>query len=198
MALLQTYEREQDLSYQPGKGQNENQSVMNQWWAYLQHRYPGQLADLPQLAGEMDLETRLKRIDWHQGDADRGQKLFTNLKCARCHDQGSRIGPSLKGIGQRFSMRDIFLATASPSLQISDRYASVIVQTTDGQLLQGVPIYDSVDGLTLMDADGKTIRLNQSDIDSRRPSKKLMMPDGLLDDASDQDWSDLYAFLRKQ
>ena len=38
---------------------------------------------------------------------------------------------------------------------------------------------------------------NRADIESRSVSKNSLMPEGLLNDASDQDWADLYAYLKK-
>lgn len=58
-------------------------------------------------------------------------------------------------------------------------------------------VYESVDGITLQEIGGNTVRINTNDIESRAVSEKSLMPEGLLNESTDQDWADLFAFLNQ-
>ena len=108
------------------------------------------------------------------------------------------MGPRLEGVTKRFSRNDVFTAIVSPHDQVPDRYRAIMIETVDGQFYQGSMVYESVDGITLQEVGGQTVRINRSDIDSRSVSHKSLMPEGLLKEANDQDWADLFAYLSGQ
>lgn len=140
---------------------------------------------------------RLGSVDWGQGDAERGAILYKNLQCARCHDAGNRLGPRLEGLGKRFSRDDLFQAIIYPNEQVPERYRAVAIETVDGQYIQGAVVYESVDGITLQQTDGKTRRINRDQIEFQTRSNKSLMPEGLLDQATPLDLADLYQFLSR-
>jgi putative heme-binding domain-containing protein len=107
------------------------------------------------------------------------------------------LGPRLEGIASRFGRDDIFRSIVLPNEQVPDRYRAVMIETVDGQVIQGSVVYQSVEGVTLQESSGNTVRINRGDIESRSVSKNSLMPEGLLNDASGQDWADLYAYLKK-
>ena len=71
-----------------------------------------------------------------------------------------------------------------------------MIQTVDGKFYLGSQVYDSADGITLQLVDGTTVRINKQDIEDRTLSTKSLMPAGLLNGSTDQDWADLYEYLR--
>ncbi|MEM7455633.1 MAG: hypothetical protein AAF456_14870 [Planctomycetota bacterium] len=146
-----------------------------------------------QAAGLAELAAEAQRLE---GDALRGEELYRVHSCVKCHQGGNRMGPSLDGITSRFSFDDIQVAIAMPDLTVSDRYKAINIQTIDGELHRGIVIYESMDGVTLGNTLGDTIRLNQEDIEARSPSRLSPMPSGLVEDFDAQDWADLYAYLK--
>jgi putative heme-binding domain-containing protein len=130
------------------------------------------------------------------GQAARGELLFKQAKCAQCHGGGIALGPSLSGITRRFSSEDLFRAIYEPNRDISDRYRSIQVITKDDEVLVGLTVYNSVDGITLQTADGTLARVNQDDIAEKAPSNISLMPAGLIDDYSPQQIADLNAYLK--
>ncbi len=173
-----------------GKVQND---ALTRWQEFLVREYPDQF---PAEETSFDFEEMLSQVDWSTGDVDRGWELYLNHQCALCHDGGSRLGPKLAGIGNRFSKRDLFRSIAFPSEQLPDRYRALIVETEDGLIITGTVIYESIDGITLLDSAGKTVRINKSDIEAKTLSQKSLMPDGLLNQVDEQGWADLYAFIK--
>lgn len=74
---------------------------------------------------------------------------------------------------------------------------AVAIETVDGQYIQGAVVYESVDGITLQQTDGKTRRINRDQIEFQTRSNKSLMPEGLLDQATPLDLADLYQFLSR-
>jgi putative heme-binding domain-containing protein len=174
----------------PGLIQTE---AMARLHAALAERIPGGLPAVPPSSNRW--RETFVLANWESGDAARGETVFRELKCAQCHQSGQAIGPSLQGVTQRFSREDIFRILGQPSDQVSDRYRAKVIVTSDGVLNVGIPIYESVDGITIQTAEGTTLRLNQSEIESIRDSDQSLMPSGLLDDLSAEQFADLQAYL---
>ena len=196
MSFLQvaTGERFGYVAKRSGIAQKE---VVDRWKDLIQERYPKRFASLNGIQRESEWLERMATIDWKLGDPTNGERVYRVLQCAQCHDAGSRLGPRLEGIAKRFSREDVFRAIIRPNDQVPDRYRVVVVETVDGQLYQGSIVYDSVDGVTLQQIDGSTVRINRSDIEARSISQKSLMPESLLNSATDQEWSDLFAFLNQ-
>ena len=156
--------------------------------------------DIPKReSGSASIQNWLERgtaIGELTGEPAAGQKIFTDRQCALCHGGGKALGPSLSGVAKRFNTADLFRATVDPSQVIPDRYRAKQVLTTDGQFVTGLVVYESVDGVTLMAADGHTKRVNVDEIQEMRSSEVSLMPEGLLQGLSDAEIADLLAYLK--
>lgn len=130
-----------------------------------------------------------------QGDARAGETVFAVRQCAKCHNGAKALGPSLAGISKRFSVTDLLRATVDPSQTIPDRYRAVQVLTTGGEILTGLKIYESVDGFTLLNADARTLRVNADSIEMTKMAEQSLMPEGLLQGASEQEVANLLAYM---
>ena len=106
------------------------------------------------------------------------------------------MGPDLRGSTNRFSRDDLFTAILQPSRDISPRYRTTQIITSDDKIYQGLIIYEAVDSLLLQSGPATTVRLVNQQIASRRTTDISLMPVGLLDKASDRDIVDLYAYLK--
>jgi putative heme-binding domain-containing protein len=149
----------------------------------------------------VDWRTRVNDADALVGKPDRGQLLYQGSKCNSCHGgenalSSNALGPSLTGVAKRFSGEDLFRAIFEPSRDIPDRYRAMKILTTEGKVLIGMKIYDSVDGITLQLPDGTLSRINQADIEEKAIADQSLMPSGLLDSYSIEDIADLYAYLQ--
>ena len=195
MRLLQQ-QTGQQFGYQLKSADKIQNEILDSWRSYLVGQFPDDKRLQP--TASTDWIKVLERVDWSVGDVERGRELYQKQQCALCHNGGSRQGPRLEGVTNRFSKRDLFRSIAMPSEQVSDRYRAIIVQTIDGLIYQGTVIYESVDGITLMEGSGKTLRLNMADIEDRMDSDKSLMPEGLLDGVEAQGYADLYAYLKSQ
>lgn len=136
----------------------------------------------------------------NEGDAGRGQILFTNSAagCARCHStDGSRVGagPALSTVGDKFSRRELIRAILEPSAFIAVGYGTTIVETKAGEEFQGIIQQATPDALELRLADGRALRVAASEIQQQRASSVSLMPEGLERAFSLQEFTDLVAYL---
>lgn len=165
-----------------------------QWFA----RKHGKLAS--QLTGfSPDGESwrkRLTKVDWQNASAAAGKIVFEKKLCHRCHGASDRLGPDLKGAAARFSRDDLFAAIIDPNLNVSPLYQSTRVMVDNGKVYFGIPVYASPDGTLLQTGPGATVRIAGDEILDMRKTATSLMPSGLLNDASDAELADLYAYLR--
>jgi putative heme-binding domain-containing protein len=142
-------------------------------------------------------EPRLAEAAKLGGDLKRGEELYRQLRCAACHQGDSALGPALTGVTKRFSRDDLFRAIYDPNRDIPDRYRSLTILTTDGEVLTGIPVYDSVDGVILATVSGESVRVKKEDIEQRRPAEQSLMPVGLIDALTPQQLADLQEFISR-
>ena len=137
----------------------------------------------------------------HEGDVARGAKLFADeqkLACAKCHSvdgRASKAGPDLFAVGDKFGRRDLVDAVLMPSAVISPGYGTVIVETKAGEEFQGILKQATDAGVQLMGADGKLVSIATADIREQRGSALSLMPDGLVEGLSRQEFTDLAEYL---
>jgi putative heme-binding domain-containing protein len=179
-------------------GQEKLGTDREAWTAWFTQKYPelaGRLggADGVDVAG---WNKRLAAVDWPTGDAGRGRAVFQKASCGSCHSGSQALGPDLQGVAGRFSRADLFTAILQPSKDVSPRYRTTQIGTTDGKVYQGLIIYEAVDGLILQTGPATTVRVAAAQIAERRLTDVSLMPTGLIDRLSDGEIADLYAYLK--
>ncbi len=134
------------------------------------------------------------------GDVARGSIVFSKAKCASCHRHGAigeYMGPNLSTIGKRFTTKEIVDSVIYPSRVISDQYKSKTLVTDDGQTYTGI-IGDGGNGeLIVLKLDGTKVRIPKDSIEQTIPSKLSAMPEGLLNELTLQEITDLLVFMQK-
>ena len=183
----------ENWSGQPGVGPSKEA-----WRRWFMKQYPV-LAEKVVKSDGVDREVwdrRLAQLNWTTGEAERGRAVFQQVNCASCHTGAQALGPDLRGVTNRFSRDDLFTAILQPSRDISSRYRTTQVITSDDKIYQGLIIYEAVDSLLLQTGPATTVRVVNQQIVSKRTTDISLMPVGLLDKASDRDVADLYAYLR--
>lgn len=168
------------------------------WVSWYTTTYPKQAAQLPGLASAnfATWKKRLDTLDSSDGDTKRGEALFQRKSCFRCHGEARRLGPDLTGIAQRFSRDDLFVAIIDPSKDIAPAYRPTTIITKSGKTHNGMLIYDSPALTLLQTTPDTTVRISREDLQLIQPSTISFMPAGLLDDLTDIDLRDLYAYMK--
>jgi putative heme-binding domain-containing protein len=137
----------------------------------------------------------------HAGDADRGKALFADaqrLACARCHatdGKSASVGPDLATIGDKFGRNELIDAVLSPSAQIAIGYSTTIVTTRDGDVIDGIIKDAGDDQITLVGVDAQPKQVKVADIADRRVSAVSMMPEGLQNGLTREEFTDLIEYL---
>jgi putative heme-binding domain-containing protein len=140
-------------------------------------------------------QKRLAGVEWAKGDAERGRATFTKATCAACHDGGRAVGPSLVGVGKRFSRDDLLTAILQPSKDVSPRYRPTRIVTTDDKAYTGIIVYEATDGVILQTGADTTVRVAGAAIASKKQVEVSLMPAGLIDQLTAAEIADLVAYL---
>jgi putative heme-binding domain-containing protein len=143
---------------------------------------------------EKDLEDR---------DAVNGRRVFTEAACFACHrvnGEGGGVGPDLSAVTRRFGTRDILEAIVEPGKVVSDQYAYVVIDKTDGTRLHGkvVNYYGESIGLQTDSLNAANIiRVPRQEIVTIEQSPVSPMPPALLSTFTKGDILDMLAYLRE-
>ena len=137
------------------------------------------------------------------GDADRGRALFFDPKgigCVTCHAVGGEgsatIGPDLAGLASKYDRAEIVRSILEPSARIATGYQPLVVATLDGLVRSGLVREESAAELVLVDAEAHEIRVPTGQIEERRIGQTSIMPEGLAEVLSAEEFADLVAYLR--
>lgn len=124
-----------------------------------------------------------------------GRQLF-NKTCSKCHRMfgvGENIGPDLTG-SNRNNIDYLLENILDPSAVVNKDYRMSIIETEDGQVLNGL-IVSTTDKSMALQTQTDLLTLAQDDIANVTTTSTSPMPDGLLDNLSDQQVRDLFAYL---
>jgi putative heme-binding domain-containing protein len=171
---------------------------VTKWEAWLTETHPELAKKLTATGYDATAwKKRLAEVNWDAGDAGKGRVLFAKAQCAACHNGGNAVGPSLAGVGKRFSRDDLLTAVLDPNRDISPRYRTTRFTTTDDKVYEGIIIYEATDGVILHTGTDTTVRIAGKMIDSKKPGTLSLMPTGLLDAFTATEVADLFAYLKE-
>jgi quinoprotein glucose dehydrogenase len=139
------------------------------------------------------------------GNAQRGRSVFTEkaeTECLRCHKArlwsgeipGGDVGPELTGIGARQDRRYLLEAIVDPNKQIAQGFESVVLATSDGQVITGVLRGEDDKEIRLVTAEGHPITVPKDTIEDRKRGPSAMPADLVLK-LSKAELRDLVEFL---
>ena len=137
-------------------------------------------------------------------DLRRGERLFTQGACFKCHrfaGRGGIVGPDLTGVAGRFNAKNLLESLVEPSKVVSDQYESTAFRLEDGRVITGRIANANNDRLMVMTDmlnPGKFTTVRRNEIERARPSAVSMMPEGLLDTYTKEEILDLMAYLKNR
>jgi putative heme-binding domain-containing protein len=136
-----------------------------------------------------------------QGDAKAGQRLFfedQRTKCSVCHrvdKRGGIVGPDMAKIGGKFDRPHLIEALLEPSRQIVEGYRTSLIVTGDGAAHTGVATSVDEESVTLIDANNVVHKVARAEIEIQTETSVSLMPTGLADLLSPQEFTDLVSYL---
>jgi putative membrane-bound dehydrogenase-like protein len=134
-----------------------------------------------------------------EGDPKSGHLLFKK-HCAACHQlfgEGTNVGPDLT-TANRQDRDFLLISLVDPNSIIRKEYVSVIIQTTSGRILTGLPIERTDASLTLVNEKGEKQAIASSEIEELTDSTASLMPEDLYRQLTPTELRDLFAFLQSK
>ncbi|MCL4787675.1 MAG: c-type cytochrome [Verrucomicrobia bacterium] len=147
-----------------------------------------------------ELSPLLDRVG-HGRDFLSGKSAFNDAQCVLCHrfgNEGGSVGPELTGVFSKYSRRDILESLLEPSKVVSDQYQNFNIFKKDGDDVSGRIIDENAERIVVLPnmlAPETTIEVLLADIARREPSTVSPMPNGLLDNLTQEEILDLIAYM---
>ena len=131
-----------------------------------------------------------------KGDPILGRKVFKNV-CGTCHQmygEGGILGPDLTG-SNRANREYILLNIVDPNFDVPDGYKMIILKTINNRVLAGTIAEEDEQKVVLKSVTGKEI-ISKDEIKDRQKLAISMMPEGILETISKNDFYALIKYLQ--
>ena len=151
--------------------------------------------------GNSSIEDVMLALAEIEGDPVKGKALFIQQGCNACHsvDKGEAMkGPFMGQIGSIMSREQIAESIITPNASISQGFASILVTTKDDKSLMGFITAESAERIILRDITGQAHVIKLDDIAKRERLEISMMPPGLANSLSYEEFASLVTYLFQQ
>ena len=91
----------------------------------------------------------------------------------------------------------MLISVIDPNAEIREGFQNFLVATKDGRRLGGLIVDQDANVVVMRGTDGADINLRRADIAKMAPAGTSLMPEGILDDLSEADIRNLFAYLRQ-
>jgi len=148
---------------------------------------------------EFDPDDMVRVAHTIKGTPPRGREVFmTVIGCAKCHTldrSEDPKGPFLGDVGGKFDAKYIVESIMRPSAKIAQGFSSELINVKGQGEFTGFVTRETADEVQLRDPSGKVTVIGKGNITKRRPLPGSMMPDGLVDNLTLDDFASLLTFL---
>jgi len=137
--------------------------------------------------------------DIEKADAARGEIIFRRkeLQCMACHGiggAGGQVGPDMTSIGASAQRDYLVESMLIPNKAVKEGFNAIRVVTLDDKVYLGIKIREVGGLLVIRTPEDKEITIPVKDIAERGETKSIM-PEGLTDTLTKQEFADLTRFL---
>jgi putative heme-binding domain-containing protein len=129
------------------------------------------------------------------GDITRGKQAAA--LCQACHlfgKEGGNIGPVLSSVGA-MGTEAILRNIITPNAAMENGYRTFRVELQDGSLREGFFVSEDKAAVVIRTPGAADQRIDRKDIRGTKYLRRSLMPEGLLDAMTEQQASDLFAYL---
>jgi len=150
--------------------------------------------------GKMSIEDVILGISEVKGNAKAGKKIFTQQGCFACHTTDVKEtlkGPFMGHVGSILSRDQIAESILKPNASISQGFATITVTTKDKKSYTGFISKETAEEIEVRDIAGNVTELKTKDIASRSELEISMMPPGLANALSLEEFASLITYLQE-
>jgi putative heme-binding domain-containing protein len=104
-------------------------------------------------------------------------------------------GPHLVDIGKRYKKNELIESILKPDAKIAQGFETLAFTTKSGKIITGFVVSESAQIILLRQNTGISLDLKKDSIDERTALKNSMMPAGLVNNLTPEQFSDLLAYL---
>src|SRR5690349_4089557 len=111
--------------------------------------------------------------------SEAGRVLFEKHGCLSCHvvaAKGGAFGPELSWIGVLRDAASLRRSLIDPNADIHRAFLTMVVETRDGQHLEGLVLHEDDDSLSLIDSHGGRHTFVKSNLKTFRREPRSVMP----------------------
>jgi putative membrane-bound dehydrogenase-like protein len=141
------------------------------------------------------LKQKLLAADLGSADLPAGRVVYQNL-CGKCHKlygEGQTIGPDLTG-SNRNNLDYLIENVIDPSAVVSKDYRVSLLKMDDGRVLNGVVVARN-DRVIRLQTQTELLVIDQDEVEEIRLTAQSPMPEGQLENLSEKQIRDLFAYL---
>ena len=131
-----------------------------------------------------------------KGDASRGRALFVK-NCSICHTlfgAGGSTGPDLTG-ADRFNTNYLVSNIVDPGRAIADNFRASVIATDDGRVITGL-VLEKTEKIVRVQTPTEVLSLPTDSIEGMRRTDQSVMPEGILENMSDEEIGELFSYLK--
>jgi putative membrane-bound dehydrogenase-like protein len=139
---------------------------------------------------------RFTALSAKAGDPAKGKALVA--LCQSCHminGQGGLIGPNLSGAGA-MGMEAVIRNIIEPNAAIEAAYRIFQVKLKAGEVIEAFYVSEDATAYVIRQAGGADRRIPKAEVSSAKYLRRSLMPEGLLDGFTDEQVTDLFAYLK--
>lgn len=151
--------------------------------------------------GKTSIEDVMLSIKKIKGDPVKGKAIFAKQGCHACHSISKSEpmkGPFMGQVGSIMNREQIAESILKPNASISQGFATVAISTKDKKSYMGFVTQETADIVVMRSITGEASTIKKSNIASRKETDMSMMPAGLANSLSIEEFASLLAFLEKQ
>ena len=132
-----------------------------------------------------------------RGNPEKGKEVFAR-QCSKCHkvgNSGYEVGPDLLSLTNR-ARENLLANIVDPNADIVPGYEEYRVDTRDGRMLTGVLLEQNANSVTLGREEGEKDNILRANIAALRPSTVSAMPEGVEEEITVGEMTDLLEYLK--
>ena len=151
--------------------------------------------------GKSSIEDVMLMIAKIKGDPLKGKVLFARQGCIACHSLNrseKQKGPFMGQIGSIMKRQQIAESVLKPNASISQGFATVMISAKGNKSYMGFITEESAQKIVMRNITGDVFTIKTADVISRKELKTSMMPTGLANALSYDEFASLITFLSQQ